>query len=297
MLKVVPQYFFRNAGQFDHLYHDFESCILYKCLDTSNVKSDYFISSHVLTIVVKGSKIIQAVDDEPIIVRENEMIFIPKDLYMIQDIIADQGTFESWLFFFSDEVINQFTNQLNRNKVNGFKIFRENKTKLPVFKCSKPMDIVTSGILDLFPRIGKGVTQLVQPKLSEILHLMSLGDQREEFLATIHSLRKGKRNIKKFMECNFNKPLKVEDYALLTGRSLASFLRDFKSGFDTTPKQWLISKRMEKASEELKKGDVNVTQVAYNAGYDNISHFIKAFRKEFDISPKQYAIRYQQSKH
>ena len=99
-----------------------------------------------------------------------------------------------------------------------------------------------------------------------------------------------KRNVKSFMKENYDKPLKVEDYAYLTGRSMSTFRRDFKAYFDTTPQQWLKEQRLEKALILLSKQEMSVTEVAYEVGYENISYFIRAFKDKAGLSPKQYML-------
>jgi AraC-like DNA-binding protein len=93
------------------------------------------------------------------------------------------------------------------------------------------------------------------------------------------------------MLANFGKPLNIEDYAYLTGRSVSTFNRDFKRLFTISPKQWLMEQRLEKAKSLLAINNTSVSDVAFESGYENISHFIKAFHKKFDISPKQYLIQ------
>jgi AraC-like DNA-binding protein len=93
------------------------------------------------------------------------------------------------------------------------------------------------------------------------------------------------------MNANFNKSLTVEDYAYLTGRSLSTFNRDFKRQFNVSPKKWLMDKRLESAYTLLTHHHKNVTDVAFEVGYENFSHFIKAFHKKFGISPKQFVIQ------
>jgi AraC-like DNA-binding protein len=93
------------------------------------------------------------------------------------------------------------------------------------------------------------------------------------------------------MEANFHKPLSIEDYAYLTGRSLSSFRRDFISQFGISPKQWLIEKRLDHARTLLSKNHTTVTDVAVEIGYDNISHFVKAFHKRYGIPPKQFLMQ------
>ena len=52
-----------------------------------------------------------------------------------------------------------------------------------------------------------------------------------------------------------------------------------------------MEQRLEKAKQLLAKGDQHVSDAAFEAGYENISHFIKAFHKKYNISPKQYLIQ------
>ena len=92
------------------------------------------------------------------------------------------------------------------------------------------------------------------------------------------------------MESHFDKALKVEDYAYLTGRSLTTFRRDFKEKYQQTPQAWLKTKRMNRAKDLLIKKEISVTNLAYEVGYQNVSHFIKAFKNEFGLSPKQYIL-------
>jgi AraC-like DNA-binding protein len=134
--------------------------------------------------------------------------------------------------------------------------------------------------------------KITRHKLFELLHLLSIGERGEDFIRTLLCLKmKAKRNLRDFMDANFFKPLSVEDYAYLTGRSLSTFNRDFKRQFSVSPKKWLMDKRLEKAYLLLASNAHSVSDVAYEVGYENFSHFIKAFHKKFGISPKQFLIR------
>ena len=93
------------------------------------------------------------------------------------------------------------------------------------------------------------------------------------------------------MNENYLKPLSIEDYAYLTGRSVSKFYRDFKSQFKNAPKQWLIDKRLEKAYQLLSiKTQSTISGIAAEVGYENIPHFIKQFRKKYGTTPKQLLI-------
>jgi AraC-like DNA-binding protein len=133
--------------------------------------------------------------------------------------------------------------------------------------------------------------RLTRLKLYEFLHLVVTTNTGcfPEALATLNN--KERRSLKEFMNANFFKPLSIEDYAYLSGRSLSSFRRDFIDQFGISPKQWLIEKRLERAKVLLEKNSTTVSQVALETGYENFSHFVKAFHKKFGIPPKQFLLR------
>lgn len=92
-------------------------------------------------------------------------------------------------------------------------------------------------------------------------------------------------------------PLTVQDFAHLTGRSLSTFTRDFKSLYGMPPKQWLTSYRLAFAKSQLSNpGYVSsVTELAAELGYQNTSHFISAFKVQYGVTPKQYRLAAQET--
>lgn len=95
-------------------------------------------------------------------------------------------------------------------------------------------------------------------------------------------------DIEKMMIDNFQYNLGIEEFAVLCGRSLSVFKRDFNKKFKTTPYKWLKSKRLDYAQTLLLESNMNVNQICYESGFKNYSHFIKSFREKFNSSPKQY---------
>ncbi len=53
----------------------------------------------------------------------------------------------------------------------------------------------------------------------------------------------------------------VQELAKLTGRSLSAFKRDFYEVFETTPHQWLLSKKIDYAEHLLKEKKMKVTKI------------------------------------
>lgn len=91
-----------------------------------------------------------------------------------------------------------------------------------------------------------------------------------------------------YMKSNLMNAFTVADLADMTNMSLASFSMKFKDITGLSTKDYLNNLKMVKAKELLKYG--NVTEVAYDLGYQNISYFIKLFKNKYGVTPKQYQI-------
>jgi AraC-like DNA-binding protein len=97
----------------------------------------------------------------------------------------------------------------------------------------------------------------------------------------------GKIDLEAFMLQNFRFNVEVPKLALLTGRSLASFKRDFKKIFNNTPNRWLQQKRLEEARYLITIKNKKPTEVYQEVGFGNISHFSYAFKQHFGFNPSQ----------
>jgi AraC-like DNA-binding protein len=108
------------------------------------------------------------------------------------------------------------------------------------------------------------------------------------------AIQKGraKRNIKRLLEQFAISELTAKELAELSGRSLSTFNREFKSLYSATPKQWLIDRRLTHAHMLLSEKQWSVTDAAIEAGYNNISHFIAAFKKKYGKTPHQAKLKF-----
>ena len=94
-----------------------------------------------------------------------------------------------------------------------------------------------------------------------------------------------KIDILDYMEENYMFDLSVEEIAGFTGRSLASFKRDFKKISLLSPQKWLIEKRLKVARDIIQNENKRVSDVYLEVGFKNLSHFSSAFKKQFGYAP------------
>jgi AraC-like DNA-binding protein len=95
----------------------------------------------------------------------------------------------------------------------------------------------------------------------------------------------GKINLSEFMERHFMFNMTMDRFGYLTGRSLATFRRDFKRTYNTTPQKWLTEKRLQLAHYHIAEKRRRPIDVYFEVGFENLSHFSHAFKNHFGYPP------------
>ncbi|MBS7563952.1 helix-turn-helix transcriptional regulator [Mucilaginibacter sp. Bleaf8] len=97
-----------------------------------------------------------------------------------------------------------------------------------------------------------------------------------------------KIDLEKFMLSNFHFNVPVEHFARLTGRSLASFKRDFQKTFGMAPRQWLQEKRLMEARHLIEAKHKKPSAIYLDLGFESLSHFSHSFKKKFGKAPTEW---------
>lgn len=125
---------------------------------------------------------------------------------------------------------------------------------------------------------------LAQLKVREaILLLLRLNGQVKDLLFDFNE--PGKIDLEEFMTRHFAFNVEMKQFAYLTGRSLATFKRDFEKIFHTSPGKWLQQKRLAQAYYLIKEKGEKPSDVYLEVGFEDLSHFSFAFKKEFGKAP------------
>lgn len=282
-LEIIPQSLF-NLSNIKVMLRDSNATILYKLLTSDLLDKAVFITTPLILYVSKGAQAVSNPDGRRVTVNEGEMIFFPKDVYLVSDYVTDRGVFEATLFFLSDDVLGAFFAQTSSDRVDAKQDARQEPVTM------KATDQISDYIKSLQSVYLNGSTskELVSLKSLELLYLIPR-PANNAFLQAVSQLRLSpkKRDLEPFMEKYFCKNLRLEDYAMLTGRSVSAFVRDFKKTYNLTPNQWIIDKRLQKARALLEARGTTVTDVAIEVGYESVSHFISAYKKRFGVTPKK----------
>ena len=263
------------------LLHDEDNCILHKKLHSDVENADVLIVSHVIVFVVNGRVEISTDDGKHMVATNGEMLFMPRDSYMVSDYVRNGKDLEVFLLFFNHDIALSFL---------GSKMI-SSQTYETICKLEASNNIYY--FFDLLQKMefsNKNNKELLTLKILEFLYLV-VHDNEVQFIETLYASErhKQKRDITTLMLEHLDKNLTVSDYASLSGVSLSTFNRKFKQKYNTTPKSWLIEQKMHRALKLLKEGN-SVTQSAFDVGYLNVSNFIKAYKSVYGHTPKSMQI-------
>jgi AraC-like DNA-binding protein len=75
----------------------------------------------------------------------------------------------------------------------------------------------------------------------------------------------------------------------LTGRSVASFKRDFEKLFQQSPSRWLVKRRLQEAFFLLKERGLLPSDVYLEVGFEDLSLCSFAFKKTYGQAPSRLA--------
>ena len=91
-----------------------------------------------------------------------------------------------------------------------------------------------------------------------------------------------------YIEEHFTEPVDIEEAAKNLHISRSHISHIFRDKLDTTFTKYITEKRLDYACELLKKGDMTVTDAAFNSGFGSIRTFNRVFTVNKGISPGKY---------
>jgi len=243
-------------------------------------KSDLMFKDHMLVWFISGeTKIIQA--DATYEFKAGDIFLIPRNqLATIINYPKHGLPHKTVVMHLSTERLKLFYEQLQIQKIppTGSKIF--------TFRNHPLLESCLSSLIPYFYVEGSFPESLASLKITEAISILRFIDPQVDAVLANFDVP-GKIDLLNFMERNFMFNMSLERLGYLTGRSLSTFNRDFKRLFNTSPKKWLLEKRLELAYYHLTEKQKKPTEVYLEVGFEDLSHFSFSFKKKYGLSPNQ----------
>jgi len=260
------------------------SGIFLSCFSDYSEKCIHATPEHVLVYLYSGEQVIED-RNKKITLQAGDCAFIRRDhrLKMYKN-SKGEYLYKGISLTFKRSVLREFYSKMSKSEIPKDVKVSDNT----VFRL-EPTPAIESLFQSLTPYFNsdvkptEGVTHL---KLLEGIYAL-LNSNELLYPILFDFAEPWKIDLWEFLSNNYMEDLTMEQIASFTGRSLATFKRDFKKISNLTPQKWLIKKRLEMAYIKLKEEKKKVRDVYIEVGFKNPSHFSTAFKKQYGIPPTE----------
>lgn len=255
----------------------------YRCMEP-NVYLPIWSQQHYFIHVVSGQKSWSSRKNE-YMAPVGTTLFIEKGASLARQFFDEEMCM--LMFFYTDAFIREVIGELPSMKGAPGK-GPELDTVVEVDNSEALMAYFNS-VLPFFMQDPPAAKDLLRLKFKELLlHVFTHPGNQELAFQLCALCASGKPSIKRTMEENFMRNLKLEDFAEIAGRSLSGFKREFQQLYNTSPGKWLVEQRLRFAQDLLGTAQRQVNEVAWQSGFEDVSHFSRAFKERFGCTPTQY---------
>jgi len=263
-------------------------CVEYTC-PVEDEQIPIYAQSDYLIHVLSGKKAWKTIEGEWM-VSAGETLFVKKGAAIVtQDFDED---FCMLGFFLPDDVIRDSLKEsvktlsserhININQFTATKLLRKDY-----------LDSFFHSILPYFREQKDPPKTILKLKLKELLINLLYHSDNDLLTSYLKSVTvNSEPSLTHIMENNFSFNLKLEEFAKMSHRSLSKFKRDFFNHYNMTPGKWLLSKRLDYAANLILQNTLSITQIAFESGFEDVSHFSRKFKEKFGSSPKIYSKSY-----
>lgn len=256
-----------------------EDSFVYSCTFEQQRAHEQLVPHYTLAFQISGETHIYHQNGK-LVLKKNQLLLARKNqLVKSTKIPAADKVYKSISVLLTNSVLHEFAldNDISSNK----------KYEGAYILQLKPDVLLKSYFQSILPyveqkkKINKKLAILKTNEAIELL--LNLKPSLKTFLFDFSEPHK--MDIEKFMEQNYHYNVPIENFAKLTGRSLAGFKRDFVKTFQSPPRKWLQERRLTEAHYLIKQKKKNPKDIYLELGFEDLSHFYTSFKQKFGITP------------
>lgn len=253
--------------------------ILYSCYSQKSSEGEQFIPDHTLGYLISGSSEIFVGGKKYVYQGGDFRFFRRNQLARYTKFPPPGGEYKSISITMDQEMLRGISEEYDlqmqkpNNELCGLVLEPNNLLK-------NYMESITP-YLDGTNKFNKMLTDL---KVKEaVMILLQTNPVLKDVLFDF--TEPGKIDLEAYMNAHYKFNVDINRFAYLTGRSLATFKRDFVRIFNAAPNRWIQQKRLTDAHYLIKEKGWRSSDVYMEVGFKDLSHFSFAFKKAFGVSP------------
>lgn len=249
----------------------------YKTEQEAN-KQQVSLKMNTFSFLLKGQKEVFC-NKTPIIIDNSSFLLMKKgNCLMTEKLALSNSTYQSLLFFVSDQAIQQFIIQ---NKISP----TSNNKVIYSFKYDSFLEKFVSGLSEICELKPVLQEKLLIHKFEELM-IYLIATHNDHFLSSFTKSQTNQHQLTSIVEGNKHQKLSLKELAFLCNMSISTFKREFQKIYHQSPSKWFQEKRLEHAQFLLQKE--RPSDIYEQIGYESLSNFTQAFKTKYGITPKQY---------
>lgn len=195
------------------------------------------------------------------------------------------------LYSLGNDIIQQkFLNPLFHQGVQFSTLYETSRVINPAFAWEFTLREVLDEIHKAFLTKPYGYELLIKAALLKSCHLMishAIVNQEEAYVDSDY--RTGlTKSIMKYLQANYNDTVTLDELEKIFNISKGYLCRSFKSVTHMTPFEYLNYFRISKSTELLLETDREISQIALQTGFNNISYFNRTFQRFMHMTPREF---------
>lgn len=260
------------------------SDIIFSYIVNNETVCTHKATAHLLIYVYSGRMSIIE-NGRQIVATAGECVFVKRDHTVVIDKGSHNGgQYQGITLKFTRNFLRDYFRELDQRDIP--KNLKPLSTSVMKLSKSPDIDSLFYSMIPYFDSENKPNDEVMQLKIRE--GLISLLHIDKQFYPTLFDFTEPwKIDILDFLNKNYMYDLTVEEIASYTGRSLATFKRDFNKVSDLSPQKWIVQKRLNVAYERIKIKGERVADVCFEVGFKNRAHFTTAFKRQYGVTPTQ----------
>lgn len=97
-----------------------------------------------------------------------------------------------------------------------------------------------------------------------------------------------------FISKNFSENITLEETAEVANMSPTAFCRYFKTHTNKTFSSFLLETRIHHCCKLIMNEDTNISEIAFESGFNSLSYFTKQFKKLIGMTPSEYKKKFEE---
>ena len=192
------------------------------------------------------------------------------------------------LFFVPDDFIRSVVKEYAAEMKDQFDKNKSDQSTIRVNE-DGALNVFYHSMLAYFTGVNQPSEALLKLKLKELILSILVSRNNSALSKYFYKVAAQESPmISEIMESNFRYNLSLENFAELCHKSLSTFKREFQKQYNETPGRWLLNKRLEYSAVLMRNNHMNISQIVFESGFEDLSHFSRAFKSKFGISPTQF---------